>query len=108
MKNLYSVDVEGEIMTIKFTILDNGKLIPKEWVLKTASDKLANFWKQLMEYELKMRNKSPPTKKTGNASAVKEKQTQSEQLDGASAERIQNTSKRNENSSPSKPVPPKE
>lgn len=95
-------------MTVKFTILDNGKLIPKEWVLKTASDKLANFWKQLLEYELKMRNKSPPTKKTGNSSVAKEKQAQSGSLEDASAERIQNNSKRNETSSPSKPVPPKE
>lgn len=108
MKNLYSIDVQGEIMTVKFTILDDGKLVPKEWVLKTASDKLANFWKQLMEYELKMRNKSPPPKKTGNSSVAKDKQAQSGSQENLSAERIQNNSKRNETSSPSKPVPPKE
>jgi hypothetical protein len=41
---------------------EEGKLVPKEWVLKTASEKMANFWKQLLEYEIKMRNKSPPKK----------------------------------------------
>jgi hypothetical protein len=48
MKNLYSIEIVDEIMTIKFTIQENGKLVPKEWVLKTASSKMANFWKQLM------------------------------------------------------------
>ena len=59
MKNLYSVEISDEIMTIKFTVQDSGKLVPKEWTMKTASAKMANFWKQLMEYELKMRKASP-------------------------------------------------
>ena len=59
MKNLYSVEISDELMTIKFTVQDSGKLVPKEWIMKTASAKMANFWKQLMEYELKMRKASP-------------------------------------------------
>jgi hypothetical protein len=27
---------------------EEGKIVPKEWVLKTASEKMANFWKQLL------------------------------------------------------------
>lgn len=72
MKNLYSVEAAAEIMTVKFTTLDNGKLIPKEWILKTASPKLANLWKQLMDYELKMR-KASPNKKEPSASAQKDR-----------------------------------
>jgi len=51
------MELEDTILKIKFRMTEEGKLVPKEWIFKLASEKLAELWKQYLEYEIKMRDK---------------------------------------------------
>ena len=58
MKNLHTVETEQDIIRIRFTTSIEGKLGPKEWILRVASEKMANFWKELLQYEIQLRKES--------------------------------------------------
>ena len=71
IKNLFTFEVEQEILKIKFTYQEEGRIIPKQWAFKMATGKLAELWKQLLQYEVKMRGKSVSQTKRSNQSMDK-------------------------------------
>ena len=57
IKNLYTCEVDDNILNIKFTHEVEGRLDPKEWIIKVTTPKLAELWKQLLDYEVKQMSK---------------------------------------------------
>jgi hypothetical protein len=50
IKLIYTAEVDETLLKIKFTFIDEGRIIPKEWVIKYTTVRLAENWKQLIDY----------------------------------------------------------
>lgn len=73
IKNLYIAEAVDNMLRIKFTHEVDGKLVPKEWIFRITTARLAQLWKELLDYEVKMRAKakSPEKEKRTNPGSRK-------------------------------------
>ena len=85
IKDLAQVETDHDIIQIKFTQKIEGKLFPKEWILRVASAKMANFWKELLQYEIQLRKESERKRS-------QEKRTSSEKKDPPSLSQLRQNS----------------
>jgi hypothetical protein len=58
------------MLNIKFSTTETNKSIPKEWTFKMATEKLASLWRQLLDYEIKLKSKKSSSPKPLNRSRV--------------------------------------